>query len=173
MTSANLQLDPAIRAPHSDEYSVGVDREIGRPLALSAAYVHKAGRDFIGWTDVGGQYRETTRRLADGSALPVFELVNPPAARLFQLTNPSGYALTYHGLVMTVEKRRSHGWQAFGSYTLSRASGLQASSGTTAVGRAGQHGRPTRRPPSTSGAIRTISPTQRAGCPTIGRTCSG
>ena len=38
-----------------------------------------------------------------------------------------------------VEKRRSHGWQAFGSYTLSRASGLQPSSGTTAAGRAGQH----------------------------------
>ena len=35
---------------------------------------------------------------------------------------------------MAVEKRRSHGWQAFGSYTLSRASGLQASSGATAAG---------------------------------------
>ena len=35
---------------------------------------------------------------------------------------------------MAVEKRRSHGWQAFGSYTFSRASGLQASSGTTAAG---------------------------------------
>jgi hypothetical protein len=30
---------------------------------------------------------------------------------------------------MAVEKRRSRGWQATGSYTLSRASGLQASSG--------------------------------------------
>ena len=35
---------------------------------------------------------------------------------------------------MAVEKRRSHGWQAFGSYTLSRAYGLQPSSGTTAAG---------------------------------------
>src|ERR1700704_6278855 len=32
------------------------------------------------------------------------------------------------GLVMAAEKRRSDGWQAFGSYTFSRASGLQASS---------------------------------------------
>ena len=42
--------------------------------------------------------------------------------------------MTYNGLVMAVEKRRSNGWQAFGSYTLSRAYGLQASSGTTAAG---------------------------------------
>ena len=35
---------------------------------------------------------------------------------------------------MVVEKRRSHGWQAFGSYTFSRAYGLQASSGASAAG---------------------------------------
>jgi hypothetical protein len=48
------------------------------------------------------------------------------------MTNPDGYGLTYNGLVLAVEKRQSHGWQAFGSYTFSRAYGLQASSGTTA-----------------------------------------
>ena len=29
-----LQLDPEIRAPHSDQYSVGVDREVGRRLRV-------------------------------------------------------------------------------------------------------------------------------------------
>ena len=52
----------------------------------------------------------------------------------FRLTNPAGYSLTYNGLVMTVEKRRSHGWQVFGSYTYSRATGLLPSSGATAAG---------------------------------------
>ena len=74
------------------------------------------------------------RRLPDGSTVPVFALVNGTAARRFLLTNPDGYSLTYNGLVMAVEKRRSNGWQAFGSYTLSRDVGLQASSGTTAAG---------------------------------------
>jgi hypothetical protein len=50
------------------------------------------------------------------------------------MTNPDGYGLTYNGLVMAVEKRRSHRWQAFGSYTFSRSYGLQASSATTAGG---------------------------------------
>src|SRR5688572_27502226 len=35
---------------------------------------------------------------------------------------------------MAAEKRRSHGWQAFGSYTWSKASGLQVSSATSAGG---------------------------------------
>jgi TonB dependent receptor/Carboxypeptidase regulatory-like domain len=130
----NLLLDPGIRAPRTDEYSLGVDREIGRRLAVAVAYIRKDGANFIGWTDVGGQYRERAQALPDGTAVSVFELVNGTAARRFLLTNPAGYSMTYDGLVMAAEKRSSNGWQAFGSYTFSRATGLQASSGTTAVG---------------------------------------
>jgi hypothetical protein len=49
------------------------------------------------------------------------------------LTNPDEYSLTYNGLVMTVEKRRSNGWQPLASYTLSRTYGLQVSSGAAAA----------------------------------------
>jgi hypothetical protein len=35
---------------------------------------------------------------------------------------------------MLVEKRRSHGWQAFASYTVSKTTGLLPSSGTNAAG---------------------------------------
>jgi hypothetical protein len=132
--SRNLEFDRGTRAPRTDEYSIGVDREVGRRLAVAIAYVHKNGANFIGWTDVGGQYREDTLALPDGSSLPVFSLVNSTADRRFLLTNPEGYSLAYDGLVTVVEKRRSSGWQAFGSYTLSRARGLQPSSATTAAG---------------------------------------
>lgn len=129
----NLQLDPETRAPLTDEYSVGVDREVGRGFALTTAYVHKHGRNFIGWTDVGGVYREEMRTLPDGRPLPVFVIANSTADRRFLLTNPAGYSLTYNGVVIAAEKRQSRGWQAFGSYTFSRASGLQVSSGGTAA----------------------------------------
>jgi hypothetical protein len=129
----NLQLDPDTRPPRTDEYSIGVDREVGR-LAVAIAYVRKDGADFIGWTDTGGQYRQDTRTLDGSRTVPVFELVNGSPARLFRLTNPDGYSLTYNGLVIAVDIRRTNGWQAFGSYTLSRAYGLQPSSGTTAAG---------------------------------------
>jgi hypothetical protein len=82
---------------------------------------------------VGGQYRQETGTVADGRTAPVFVLANSTASRRFLLTNPNGYSLRYNGLVMVVEKRRSNGWQALGSYTLSRTYGLQVSSGATAA----------------------------------------
>jgi Carboxypeptidase regulatory-like domain len=130
----NLQIDPETRTPRTHEYSLGVDREIGRRLAVVIAYVGKTGSNFIGWTDVGGEYREVSRPLPDGRTVTVFELANSQAARRFLLTNPEGYSLIYNGLVMAIEKRRSGGWQAFVTYTFSQVSGLQVSSGSAAAG---------------------------------------
>jgi len=129
----NLLMDSGMRPPRTDEYSMEVDRELGRQLSIAAAYVHKTGVDFIGWTDVGGVYRQETRLLAGGRLVPVLVLVNPPADRRFLLTNPDGYSLAYNGVVAAVERRRAGGWQAFGSYSYSKQSGLQASSGASAA----------------------------------------
>ena len=129
----NLRLDPETGAPCTDEYSVGVDREIGRGLSVAIAYIRKNGENFIGWTDTGGIYREETRTMADGQVVPVFVLTNGTASRRFLLTNQDGYLLTYNGLVTAVEKRRSDGWHAFASYTWSRTYGLQPSSGGAAA----------------------------------------
>ena len=129
----NLLLDRETRTPSTDEYSIGVDREMGPRLAVAVAYIRKNGRNFIAWTDVGGEYREETRALADGRTIPAFVLANSTSSQRFFLTNPDGYSLTYNGLVTVVERRRSNGWQASGSYTFSRTYGLQSSSGATAA----------------------------------------
>jgi hypothetical protein len=133
----NLQFDPETHAPRTDEYSISVDRAIAARLTVSIAYVHKDGSDFISWTDVAGKYVEGTQTLADGRSVPVFRLstsVTLPTDRRFFLTNPDGYSLTYNGLVMAMEKRRSNGWQAFASYTWSKAYGLLPSSNASAGG---------------------------------------
>ena len=128
----NLALDPNTRTPRTDEYSIGIDREITPRLAAAVAYIRKDGSDFIAWTDIGGQYREETRTLQDGRTLPVLALTNGTAARRYLLTNPDGYSVTYNGLVVALDKRKSNGWQAFGSYTFSRTYGLLVSSGLSA-----------------------------------------
>ena len=130
----NLALDPGTRTPRTDEYSVSIDRHVTDRFVASAAYMRKNGANFIAWTDTGGTYRQETRTLADGRSLPVFVLTNAPADRRFLLTNPAGFSMDYHGLVVAVEKRLSNRWQASGSYTFSRAKGLQAASGATADG---------------------------------------
>ena len=133
VTRDSLQLDPRLRAPRTDEYAIGVDRQVGRRLQVATAYVRKSGANFIGWEDVGGLYDLTTRTLADGRTIAVYDRRNAAADQRFLLTNPNGYSMTYNGLVLAVEKRRSRGWQAFGSYTLSRVTGLQPGSGGNAA----------------------------------------
>ncbi|HEY3153608.1 MAG TPA: TonB-dependent receptor [Candidatus Binatia bacterium] len=130
----NLQVDRGIRSPLTDEYSIGVDRELGRPFSVALAYIYKTGRDYVGWTDIGGQYRQDTQTMTDGRIVPVFVLTNSTTDRRFLVTNPPGWSLRYNGLVMAFEKRQSNGWQAFGSYTFSKVYGLQASNGTNPAG---------------------------------------
>jgi hypothetical protein len=128
----NLELDENIRTPRTEELSVSVDREVGRGLAIGVAYIRKDGRDFIGWTDVGGSYRPRMATLPDGTELPVLALENSRDDRRYQLTNPDGYSMTYNGLVIAVDRRRAHGWSLFGSYTYSKTVGLQPTSGAAA-----------------------------------------
>src|SRR5205085_9780167 len=133
----NLQLDPDLRAPRTDEYSVGIDRALGRSVSVAAAYVHKDGAHFIGWTSTVGKYDPKELVLADGRSLTVFALdtqVTSIAARRFQLTNADEYSTTYNGLVLAADRRLSNGWQASGSYTFSKSYGMLPSSGTTAAG---------------------------------------
>ena len=128
----NLLIDQSTRTPRTDEYSIGIDRELGPRLYGAIAYIHKSGDDFIGWTDIAGQYQEETRLIPNGQTLPVYLLTSPASGRRFLLTNPDEYSLTYDGLVMAVEKRYTNRWQARGSYTFSKTYGLQVSSGAAA-----------------------------------------
>lgn len=124
----NQAIDHNMRTPHTDEFSLALDREISPRLRASAAYIGKRGRDFIGWTDIGGLYRPETRTLANGVVLPISVLTNGTSARRFLLTNPDVFVVDYNALVVAVDKRLSNSWQASGSYTYSRATGLQMTS---------------------------------------------
>lgn len=134
VTTSQLRLDPDTNAPRTDQFSISVDRELAGHLAATVAFVHKAGRDFIGWEDTGGVYGAQTRTLSDGRAFPVLVLTNPTADRRFLLTNPAGYFLRYNGAMVALERRWADRWQTLASYTLSRTEGLQPSSGTTPGG---------------------------------------
>jgi hypothetical protein len=126
----NVRIDPHTKSPRTDQFGIGLDRDLGHRLTVAVGYVRKTGADYIGWTDTGGVYRPDTRMLPDGRPIDVFVLANSTADRRFLLTNPSDYSLRYNGMLLAVEKRWARGWQALASYTLSKTEGLQASSGT-------------------------------------------
>src|SRR6185295_12924693 len=91
--TANVRLDPNTQSPRTDQFAVGVDREIAKNTFLAVSYVRKDGADFIGWTDTGGIYTASTRTLTDGRIIPVQLLANGAAARRCFLTNPDEYTL--------------------------------------------------------------------------------
>jgi hypothetical protein len=121
----NVALDPHTRSPHTDEFSLALDRQIAPGVRASAAYINKRGSDFIAWVDRGGQYGEDTRTLSNGRVVPVWVLTNATSDRRFFLTNADGLFVAYDAVVLAMEKRQSSFWQASGSYTYSRARGRQ------------------------------------------------
>lgn len=127
---ANLRVDPNVQAPYTDSVSIGIDRELARSLGVSVSYVHKHGTHQIGWVDIGGVYGNQTVTLANGQTLTVFPILSGTASRIFQRTNPPGFFTRYNGLLLTVNKRWSQGWQGTVSYTYSKAEGLTGGSGT-------------------------------------------
>ena len=132
---ADWELDPDIQAPSTDQFSVGIDREVVNNLGISATLVHKESRNQIGWVDVGGQYGETTVIDPRGNPLTVFPLLNDLTDRRFLRTNPSPYFQRYTGLVLAMSRRFANGWAANVGYTLSKNEGLTPSSISLSAGR--------------------------------------
>jgi len=121
---ANIGLDPNVKPQHTDQYAIGIDREVAKNMGFTAIYVRKQGQDELGWTDTGGVYAATPHVLPNGQTLTALSLVNDPSLRKFFLTNPSGFFVRYNGLVLSLNKRYSQRWMATLSYTYSKSEGL-------------------------------------------------
>jgi len=138
---SNIKLDPDIKAPHTDSFSIGLDRELIKNMALNASFVHKDAKDQIGWNDTGGTYVLSPVALPvcpanlasqcgewSGRTINAFNRTSPTAASLFLRTNPDDFYNRYNGMVLAVEKRLSNSWQANFSYTLSKSEGCTSGS---------------------------------------------
>ena len=98
-----------IKAPNSDEYSIGIAREIGNKGALRVDYVYRDYRDFY------GDYRDmSTGKVSD------------PTGRVFDLVvvdNTNTIDRSYKGLSGQASYRFTPDLQVGGNYTLSWARG--------------------------------------------------
>jgi outer membrane receptor protein involved in Fe transport len=127
---ADLRVDPQTKPPYTDQYSIGFDRELPWNLGASVTYIHKDGKNFTGWQDIGGRYGSSAVTLANGQTLDALPLLNETGDRQFLLTNPSSYFMRYNGVLLTLKKRWAQNWQALASYTGSKTEGLQGANGS-------------------------------------------
>ena len=125
--SEEFAIDPNVKNPHTDQFIIGMDREILPDLGVNATFVYKRSRDFLGQRNVGAVYEEIPfEDPLTGETITVFNQVND--GNLFLLTNPPDFKQTYRGFAVTATKRFSQGWSLIGSFTVSKNEGLNSGS---------------------------------------------
>ena len=128
--TSNIALDPDIKAPSTDQFSVGVDREVARNIGASVTYVRKEWRDQVGWKDIGGVYAPQTVIAPNGQAVTVFGRTNAASAQKFLRTNGPGFYTKYNGVMVSINRRMANRWMANVGYTYSRTYGLAPTGNT-------------------------------------------
>ena len=145
----NLGIDPNIRQSRLDQFLVGLERQIAGDLSITAQYIRRNFRDFMGFIDTGSVYSTTQRpdpgpdgrtsTADDGQLITVYNLTNP--GKEFKLfTNPPNAFRDYDGFQLIGTKRYSRNWQANVSYTWSHARGTVSNRSFTNSGGGGTQG---------------------------------
>jgi hypothetical protein len=138
-TRLDVVVDPDLKSPKTQEFMVGIERELFKDVRFSITYIHKTYHNHIDNTQKLRGYTEdsewwipytTTEPGWDGKfgtdddqQITVYgEKRGSPASLLWYQNIPEAKR-TYHGVDFVIQKRMSNGWQLLGSITLSRLYG--------------------------------------------------
>jgi TonB dependent receptor-like, beta-barrel/Carboxypeptidase regulatory-like domain len=129
----SYSMDPDVKHPRQDEFTVAVERTLFKDLSLSVTYINRRGRNFIQDVNYTGQFVESS--LVDpvtGQTISVWQQTNP-GVNQYIYTNPQvggAYSIVmidpsrkYQGLEFVLNKRFSDNWMMIASYTYSRSRG--------------------------------------------------
>jgi hypothetical protein len=118
-------IDPKLRNPYADTFSLGLEREFMPNLSVGATFIYKKEKDLIGWEDRGAVYEQISDVSPDNSqTYTVFNQTSELGSTEYWITNPSRYGQTYRALIFSFAKRYSNNWQLFASLTWSKAEGI-------------------------------------------------
>jgi hypothetical protein len=125
-------VDPELKNPYADIFSVGLERELMPNLSVGASFIYKKEKDLIGWEDRGATYEQISMVSPDnGQTYSVFNQTSELGSNEYWITNPSRYGHTYKALIFSFAKRYSNNWQLYASLTWSKADGLNIVSNST------------------------------------------
>jgi hypothetical protein len=122
-------IDPNFSRPYTDEYSVGVDRELMSSVKFSAVYTYRREKNTQASANPDNPYATTLTSAvdpgldgfigtADDSTYGFFQRLS--AANRVLITNDRNVLQSYKGLELTVTKRFSNRWQMLAGYTRSK-----------------------------------------------------
>ena len=117
-------LNPNLKHPYADLFSIGLERELLPDFSIAATYVYKKQKNLIGLEERAGIYEEVSMVSPDnGQTYTLFNQTNVGTAEHF-ITNPSDYKQFYQAVMLTLYKRYSHNWMLNASLTYSKSWGL-------------------------------------------------
>lgn len=131
----NYGIDPNLENQYTDQFFIGLERELLPDFGVDIGFVAKKEHNFIRLRDARGTYEPRT--IVDtfrgrSQTLTVYNLVTPIQNSLFQVTNRDDLDQEFKAVVLQGYKRFSRGWQMHSSYSWQRGRGYAL--GTIGVG---------------------------------------
>ena len=123
VTPGVVVIEEDLDQPYMDQYTLGIDRELGGGITASFTYIHREKKDFI----------ETVSR--DGIFVPINGIVEETGrpATVYDYLNPEDDVLVYRnvpdlhrkyeGYMFVLNRRLRDNWQMLLSYVYSEATG--------------------------------------------------
>ena len=133
----NFAVDPSLRNQYTDQFFVGVERQIAANMGIDFEFVYKKEGNFIRMTDARGTYAPVVVNalLPDGTIIPATAYIrtSPSSQSLFEVVDRTDFKQDFKSFVFQLNKRFSTNWQALASYTYQRsqAYGVGTISGNT------------------------------------------
>jgi len=120
---ANFAIDPDLTQQYTDQFFIGLERQLQSSFGVTASFIMKNEHDFIRLKDVGGTYRASTfvdTFRGQSQNLTIYNLISPSSQSIFQVTNRDDLDQDYKAVVLEANKRFSQAWQMMTSYTWQR-----------------------------------------------------
>ncbi len=125
-------MDPNVKHPYMEQFTLGLERELFKDASLSVTYINRSWKNQIGPVDRAADYDELTQSVAGYGDYTVYE-------RTAATVNTFDYLLTnykegdnwilaspyrkYGGVEVLFNKRFSNRWQLVASYVYSKTHG--------------------------------------------------
>ena len=133
--------DYKFKAPYTDEFVIGIEREIARDTSFGVRYIRKWSRNNI--EDADADYLNLDKLLSTGEyewynyepvtvtdpydgSEQIFYNRTELSPGDWYMINPPDANRDYDGVEVTVNKRYSHGWQMQASYVYQKSRGMIA-----------------------------------------------
>ena len=129
------ELQDKLKAPYTDQISVGLDHQLLADLTVGGSFIYKKGHDLIGRTKPYATYASVpftyTDRNGQSHTVTLSSQTNTNATgNTTRIINQSQFSQEYKALVVQASKRMAHHWMMLASFTWSQSKGLNAGSGS-------------------------------------------